>query len=623
VLDTLPSQAGVQEILQTILSGQPEASIIDQGGFFRGKENQQVVQTMLELSNIPVDTGAERARNELIYYDSEHEIQVMSSAGDHRGGYSFRPYVPQNVNRHQSGAFWDMQHTTGSDLKVNPRTVAILTLSKFSIMRDLLQSAWRLRELEQSQSVRLVLPRDDLKVISKVLATEFGDGFAISENATHVPLEKILLYLAIHEAHKAGELNYRSVKASQRAVIVESIFDTLVDPHAFGPEVAAAFEQIKPFFSNPRGVNPYERYGVPIVKIGTMDFLRNEIARILEPVQQVFANLVHLQGQFEQALDRMSAILRRYVVTPLRQEVEAEEEMEIETELESEQEQALEREIEVSELDSAYQKALIQWQKEAFLRGSFIDQPTRAENLPLERISLEQVSSLSPVMPLGDIFHRGGLDSYSTFFDPSLYGSLNLFPVFQTTDIAHDRPFTPFGVYQGFIDFVLVTLNEDLCTPHSFVMITRDEALDQLGNWLLEDRSQRQSPLGGRASLIYQFGNGVIRTTSNYIQGIGGIEHLEENLRNLESTQRFKTLLVQVKFLSGRVHYTEEERRYLRDWMVSTQRRSDLLTFFQDHVLKFKAATRDAFLGSVMHQLLSDLGEEQTSEERYGPSAAH
>ena len=163
-----------------------------------------------------------------------------------------------------------MRHTTGSDLKVHPQTVAVLTLSKPSILRDLLQSAWRLRGLEQNQSVILTITQDDLRIISKLLVEVYGPSQVIEEGVQEVELEKILLYLATNEAMKAADVNYRSVKAFQRSLIVEHVYHALVSPKLFREqqdEYINVFNVVKGFFSSPRGEKIYQRYGIPIVPI--------------------------------------------------------------------------------------------------------------------------------------------------------------------------------------------------------------------------------------------------------------------------------------------------------------------------------------------------------------------
>ena len=41
-------------------------------------------------------------------------------------------------------------------------------------------------------------------------------------------------------------------------------------------------------------------------------------------------------------------------------------------------------------------------------------------------MSPEEIGALSPVMPLKDIFNRGGLNAYSGLFDPDLSGSASI-----------------------------------------------------------------------------------------------------------------------------------------------------------------------------------------------------
>jgi hypothetical protein len=213
----------------------------------------------------------------------------------------------------------------------------------------------------------------------------------------------------------------------------------------------------------------------------------------------------------------------------------------------------------------------------------------------------EEIAVLSPIMPIRDILSREqtgqeSLAQYAGLFSESLMGSLNLFPVFQSTDVDHDRPFTPFGVYQGLADYLLVVVGSTHQVQLA-TLLTRDEALSQIGEWLVEDvqLAGSQSRMVSRKAFIHQFGNGVIRTTGNLS---------EEQAAEIEATAEFQTLLMQAKYLSGRIYYTEPERRVLTDWVERTGRRADLLELFETKILRFKENSARVFRDSPLYEVL-------------------
>jgi hypothetical protein len=623
VIDTPPPGQEVPKTLSAMLQGRGAPSIIDQGGIFRGQDNRAVTESMFTLQRGGEKSYAESGVPQLIYYDENHQIEIMR---DNQATRNVRPYVVHEVNRMETGAFWDMQHTTGSDLKVHPKTVAILTLNKFSIMRDLLQAAWRLRELELAQSVIIMVTRDDLQIMSKILVEVYGETYAIPPNVTTVPLEKVLLYLATHEAIKSGEINYRSVKGSQKAVIVDSVFDSLLDRSAERDDLVRGFNHVKSFFSSPRGEKPFLRYGIPVVKVGTFEFLMQGVDRALQSVKAVFPKKAEIKTQYAGDKDKIAATttweklgkifkndlgkkqkrMRRYVVTPLTQEVDAQEEMEIETEneVETEVENEVETKVKFHDIDENYTKAPIRWNREKFFKGELLDRLTQKDQVSRGRLTPAEIDELSPIISLKDIFEVGkpSLLAYIDLFDPRIFGSLNLFPVFQSTHLDHDLKFEPFGAYQGLIDHLLVILNEKDLGVHSLVLITRDESLETIGEWLHEDSESHGGYSKGRPALIYQIGNGIIRASGNLQSPTD--KNLTDIFQRIESDPDFQTLLVQAMFLSGRINYTDSRRKALEHWVKRTGKTHDLFEFFNTHILELRDDTKAAFPNSVLYEVL-------------------
>jgi hypothetical protein len=674
VVDAPRAGEQIQSILDRMLTGTQPQSIIDQGGFLRGRDNQEVAEAMRSHF-----LGKDSEIDQLIFYDAKHQIQLMEAQ-------AVRPYVKHETDRMKTGAYWDMQHTTGSDLKVHPQTAAVLTISKFSILRDLLQSAWRLRELDRDQSVTLMITRDDLQIMSKLLVEVHGNSQKMEEESGTVDFRKILLYLATNEAIRSAEVNYRSVKASQRALIVDQIYNTLLDPQVLKTksyDFLRAFKQVKGFFSNPRGEHPYERYGIPMAEVETLPFLESEIDRILSPVQGAFENLSQLRETFRQDVSSRKDDLRSKILTALVVHVESDEEMEIETQQEQEQEMELEvvQDFESHSFDASYDKLAVNWNRDALFDGHCFNHPTTMETVigGKDPRAIQSKSDLliqfflNPIISLGDLLKIGSFEYVRDLFDPRIHGSLNLFPVFLsdseklTTD-GSSQAFTAFGIYQGKSDFILISLNK-YGAVDALALMTRDEALDVVGNWLVEDFGGRGYSEGQQRSfLIYQFGNGFIRQSGNFLQNWNSRHEvlvqqsqellnqevseedldaescsgdvpmkfvdrpeargdsyfnqssyerqevtLTEAFSELKQQSDFLKLLVQAKFLTGRTHFTDQERPFLEAWLRGSDERA-LMNFFTSEVLRFRDSTRENFEGSVLHDVFHREQELQGSD---------
>jgi hypothetical protein len=271
--------------------------------------------------------------------------------------------------------------------------------------------------------------------------------------------------------------------------------------------------------------------------------------------------------------------------------------------------------------------------------GTLLDQPTTEEQIIREERPIKKdpddISKLNPLISLQDILKIGNLNDCDQLFDPRIHGSLNLFPVFQSKDEG-PQLFDPFGWYQGTINFILISLNSDR-SIHSSVMITRDEALYDLGEWLLEDSKQRHTEGKERSLLIYHIAmRQFIRASANFLQNYryeeqasfenssdgGYLEQKDsepwpvkeqhffeketmEAFTELQNSEDFLNLLVQVKFLSGRTFFNKKEKLALKSWIRNSDRRTRLAKFFSSKILEFKKYTRENnFTDSVLDEIL-------------------
>lgn len=602
IIDSPIVGEGLESILSRVVSNTKSIAIIDEGGIFKGLDNEEVVRNFFQVQK---NTSFSERISQLIFYDKNHQITLAKEKGN---DLELEPYSQDKIDRNKTGAFWDMQHTTGSDLKIHPEAQAILTLSKFSVMRDLLQSVWRLRDLERGQSVVFLIPRDDLKVISHFLVKHFGSQFGIRENAEEVELGKILLYLAAHEASKVGEMNCRSVKSAQRAMIIQSIFEALIDSNLLKENrknLLKSFDQIKFLFSQSGGCKPFERYGIPIVQEDSRKFLSIEMNRLKNPVGKVFLDSEYLFQNLNDLVLKKFEILPDYVSVAIPELQETENEMEIEAEQDQEQDQEEEEEeeCEFENFDVPFNKYRFKWNKDRFIKGDLIKDFTQLDGIPPDRISVQELTGFSPVARFSDILMRGGFGNVATGFSEKIFASLNLFPVFQTHELMNDQPFEPFGVYQGLINFVLVELDRNL-ELQSATLITRDEALKELGSYLILDQDEEKSKVSGKIYLIYQFGNGFIRQsnflTREYCGALPSCQNLEKIFNEISSKENFQEVLVQIKFLSGRLDYTEEEKNVLFKWFQEKGDKVNFYSLFVEHILKYKKETKESFKDSEL-----------------------
>ena len=88
---------------------------------------------------------------------------------------------------------------------------------------------------------------------------------------------------------------------------------------------------------------------------------------------------------------------------------------------------------------------------------------------------------------------------------------------------------------------------------------------------------------------------------------------LTEAFSELKQQSDFLKLLVQAKFLTGRTHFTDQERPFLEAWLRGSDERA-LMNFFTSEVLRFRDSTRENFEGSVLHDVFHREQELQGSD---------
>jgi len=177
------------------------------------------------------------------------------------------------------------------------------------------------------------------------------------------------------------------------------------------------------------------------------------------------------------------------------------------------------------------------------------------------------------------------------------------------------------------MDFILIGLKD--CHIDALVLLTQDEVLGELGEWLAEDYAQNSYSNGKeRSLLIYQLSNELfIRSSGNFVQnwqkcnGNGSQEYISEEpdevlvqerkyphlkdaiflkaFSELKQQPDFLKLRVQAKFLSGRTYFTPEEKPILNSWLRDSDRVS-LFEFFRDKVLEYKDDTNRSFTDSIL-----------------------
>ena len=134
-------------------------AIIDVGAQFKGVTNRDVAN---RLATFYFNHPAVDIKN-VLYFNKdnvlcalkvnehpEHEEPLVLGSSDNIAG-------KLGCESSQYFTYYDQAHTTGTDIKQEPGTIGIVTVSEKSMLRDVLQAVMRLRDLKDSHSVEFAV----------------------------------------------------------------------------------------------------------------------------------------------------------------------------------------------------------------------------------------------------------------------------------------------------------------------------------------------------------------------------------------------------------------------------------------------------------------------------------
>ncbi len=577
----------LRQKVDVLLDGYPASSIIDQGGVFKGYDHADVAK-YISTHQIFRDSGL----NQMIFYDKKHYLKVYDSEKD-----EISPLVDFKLNRLHAAAFWDLQHTTGSDLKVHPQTHAIVTLSRHSNLRDILQAVWRLRDLHINQRVSFALLEEDRNIILQTLQKDFG------LSRENLRLDDLLFYLAANEAAHLSKLNHKSLRYAMKSELIKQSFDRLVDHNEPMESAHNLFVKVRSLFVESRPTEAHLRYGHPQVEADAAQALEQDAKNLNDsPIFEAFADEDEIKSRVREIASRGVKLVRKRLPFSLGFQAEYEGEMEVEAEQEQEQAQEEEQEdqIEAFTIDpNAVAFERVDWDKNLFFSGYYFEHSLQDKDLrtphPL------QVQKLPALLSLDRAFHTMREKDLVQVFDEQFFASLNLFPVFKSLENSENKHFSFFGEYQKDINDLLFVLDKK-GQLKKCILIDREEALE-LGEWLLDETHDFKNDI----ALLYKFGLGVVRSSKNLASILAEKEERHEFFSRWIKSTDVRELIVQAKFLSARLAYDEDEKVLLKAW-IERIGKEKMYYLFTKRILKKKAASQKEFEGSSIDQVFEELG---------------
>lgn len=502
--------------------------ITDTGGYFKEGTNASLARKIAHQKNMPV-----------VYYNAEGKQIITDGVKDSLLKYS---KIPPDKRL----TFLDQSHTTGADVKQDPYARSVLTIGKDTILRDLLQSVWRLRSLDKSQKISFVLSEEIEKMIRQTIKITPEEA---------INFDHILLFAIQNQAQRQGRDNFTGLCMELATIPQMLLLKALLDPKLSEDEFITVQNQLKEMWLQSGRLPPRKRFGqMPDVK-QMSEIVAQEKKQTLDTLELLFktcpalekitleegkktegtekiSNLEKSKKAVDEVIKKVEGFLAKEMVTGKHDEDKT---MEIERELEK----AEETETEL-ESQHAFQSGKIKLGEKLQWNAPF-----KLFNLDDYKFSCYEV----PIFSLKDFFaHDPALAPYEEAFS-DIYVTLNHLQWPEKNPSVKDfKLFGPLRTPMYYVGF-------DKVNNTLFLTAQKDLGYDEDVKFF----HVRQGPIYCRKE-----------------------EHPQLNA--VFKKELFERL-TKIKFLSGESSFTKEEQAFLRTWL-ETHGVQKLKKFYFDHVLK-------------------------------------
>lgn len=524
----------------------PFSMIADAGGYFKEGSNLEMARTIALTKGKPV-----------VFYNAKGEQTITD-------GNLEMPLSETHTKPKDRLTFLDQSHTTGSDVPQKMDAISLVTIGRNMLLRDLLQSVWRLRGLAQAQRVRFLISEEVSDVIRQKLKLNPGQN---------IQLPEILQFVIMNQATQQGKDNYKALKQEFQNILQKTLLTVLLHEKLTPEAKKQAFQVLQSSWIKPSVFQSRDIYGSlpverPKVEPLTVDIrkAKNAIQKALEKLpwlSEIGINLETCNQELNQIIQKIEENLPSHLPDP-NGEVDEDQTVEIEQELkiETERETQLEVEEHVSNAES--------------------------NNLYLESEKLEEVDSFEKAI---QILNTGNF-TQSNCICIARTSSYPLFPLtsyMQTNAILKNYASAFLGIHISFSVLHTPIRYRANDIPQSELLGSNRTDIHHL---LIEE---------DKVKILTQLEAASYKDDPNYYNLTLGF--LDPN-RTLTKTQLLQ--VAKVKFLNGVSNYTVEELDLLKAWLTR-QGPKKMKDLFLQQILKGKPDKTARYQGSHLQALFLKL----------------
>lgn len=530
-------------------------SFIDEAGTFRAYPNFLVAGAIMKYMIAYQNTSVEG----VIYYDDKNEIAILDR------NLRSSPLADSAIPKDKRIAFWDKQHTTGSDLKLNNRMQAKLSVDSHIKLRDDEQASFRLRGLGKGQRiVQFVIWPEDLKVITKKLAT-------YDLNINEIQPADLLTYSVLNQEEYLSFLKWRAFGQRLKNKVVKAAVGDILNINLSGDEAIERYQQAKDLFVMDAPQHPHQVYGLP------MELLPKDEAIILEvnmlkqaPAYKAYGT-PEVEGEILKTVEREKPFLPDNIMMPRF----AQQGTEIQIELNLQTQTRTQTQTQTAQFDPS--------------KSSPYGDPKSWDLLSKgQRIYQADFFFQNPMMNAVETFRNRDKSLTPLFnaLDHRIYFSANFAPVENNSFVFFDQ----FGKQ---LTEVLV-IYERATKSYSLVLIDSNDSLEWKTALLSDHGENNDSRMLDFA--LYELQSGQFIAS--------GFQTMEG--QNPNENPSFARFIAQAKFFAGILHYSEREKIELVNWINENGNFISLKEIFKNHIMSYRDDTMSEYMNSFMAEIFGD-----------------
>lgn len=587
ILDGQVDQEILEEILELSVKGE-YSSLIDSGALIKHISNEAVARKFLEKANPAQIDG-------VVFYDKNDHICVLDRKGD------IKPLQESQIPPERRFTFYDQRHTVGSDIKQHFRAKALATISETLKQFEMYQGIWRMREIDKSQKLTLVMS----KKVKDLLPQE---GSSLSE--------RILKFVESNQKMQEKLDNFRSRKLEIKALVEDAIHEALALASDFETRWAI-FEKTESLMMESLDKPFYEMFGGINKERDAKELLQNYVEKWIQCLRDL-----ELKGAIQNANAVIEKIQNLRDI-PLNPTYKAFDNIALDTQVEIEVELNTQSEVEINlqTEQASHKEKIVPWKKwewsphlnifkkcwkptHSFKPPTLIGRVVQwIFNLPVigkiistivayvKRFFLWLLSpiysgSTIPIYSANDVIKHAKnskIHQMDDLFDEDFMISNNFITI--ETQEASEIKAEPFAWYSKPVYHLLVMQEDDGSIK---TMILGQDDLAFFREKLQNDKGQFK-----RKICIY---DPVIGITCE------GKQRFDEKV--LKSHPTFLKHLVYAKFWDGTSDYSHEEKVVLKEW-IQKHDPQKMLDLFKE-ITKYKDHSQSNFKGSALESIFKE-----------------